>query len=271
MMRLCAAVLMWAVPAKWVWAQSGYQPNLIFSISGGYTTGGALWTLDKQAVAAPSNQFDTLALARRLRPGFSAVLSATLFQSPHLGYGLEVGLFALGTESRCAPIDSSFRTDPDRRNEQKCGSIQGRHIPTSVVAFQTGLTYRVGADGAAQPYLRAAVGFGILGNSFIQTAGELVAASPPSCQTGCSLIVLDAAERKEFIWTATLAAGVALPMGPGYRFRVEVRDAISALPVVTGPADPSALVAETGTSVRHVPALTIGLDVVLERRRTRRY
>lgn len=269
---LCAAVLMLAVPAEWVWAQSDHQPNLHFSISGGYTTGGPLWTLDKQAVAAPNNQLDSVALARRLRPGFSAVLSATLFQSPHVGYGLEVGLFALGSESRCAPLDS-FRTDAQRLNEQTCGSIQGRHIPTSVVAFQAGLTYRVGADGAAQPYLRAAGGFAILGNSFIQTAGELVATSPSSCQTGCLRFVLDAADRKEFVWTATLAAGVALPMGPGYRFRAEIRDAIMSLPVVTGPADPrsSVPVAETSTSVRHVPALTIGLDVVLERRRTRRY
>jgi len=262
-----AATVLFPMQAR---AQSGGEPNLVFSITAGYTNGGRLWTLDKQAIAAPFGQFDTLVLARRLRPGFSAVLAGTLFSSSHVGIGLEVGLFALGSESRCAAVDS-FRADAQRLNEQTCGSIQGRHVPTSMVAFQAGLTYQLGDRGRAQPYVRAGGGVAILGNSFIQTAG-LVSTSP-NCQTGCPRLVLDAAERKEFVWAATLAAGVALPMGPGYRFRAELRDAITSLPVVTGPADPvsTSRVAATGTSLRHVPSLTFGIDVVLERRRTRRY
>lgn len=271
MFGLCAAALL-AFPAQAARAQSGDEPNLIFSITGGYTGGGRLWKLDRQAVQTPSGQFDTLALERRLRPGFSAVLGATMFQSRHLGVGLEVALFALGSESRCAPRDS-FRTDPQRLNEQTCASIQGKHIPTSMVAFQGGLTYQFGDRLGAQPYLRAGGGLAILGNSFVQTTAEVVSNNPANCQTGCSRLVLDAPQRKEFVWTATLAAGVALPMGPGYRFRAEVRDGITALPVVTGPANPlsTTLFAETATSVHHVLSLTFGIDVLLERRRTRRY
>ncbi|MDO8665754.1 MAG: hypothetical protein Q7J79_04030 [Gemmatimonadales bacterium] len=268
MFGLCAAAWL-AFPAQAARAQSGDEPNLIFSITGGYMGGGRLWSVEKQAIAAPAGQFDTLALARRLRPGFSVVLGGTFFGSAHLGVGLEVALFALGSESRCAPRDS-FRTDPQRLNEQTCVSIQGKHIPTSMVAFQGGLTYQFGDRLGAQPYLRAGGGLAILGNSFVQTTAEVVS---NNCPTGCSVLVLDASKRREFVWTATLAAGVALPMGPGYRFRAEVRDGITALPVVTGPANPlsTTLFAETSTSVRHLFSLTFGIDVLLERRRTRRY
>jgi hypothetical protein len=191
-----------------------------------------------------------------------------------VGVGLEVGLFALSSESRCAAIDS-FRTDPQFLNQQTCSSIQGRHIPTSLAAFQAGLTYQFGRQGGAQPYVRAAGGFAVLGNSFIQTAGDVIVTNPSACQAGCSVLILDSPTRKELAWNGTLAAGVALPLGPGYRFRAEARDAIMALPVAKGPASNLGSVvtpvAPTSTSVRHVLSFTFGLDVVLEHRRTRRY
>ncbi|MEK6609580.1 MAG: hypothetical protein AABZ35_01515, partial [Gemmatimonadota bacterium] len=65
MFGLCAAALL-AFPARAARAQSGDEPNLIFSITGGYTGGGRLWKLDKQAVAVlPGSQFDTVSLERR--------------------------------------------------------------------------------------------------------------------------------------------------------------------------------------------------------------
>lgn len=271
MFGLCVAAAL-ANPARMARAQSDNQPNLIFSITSGYSSGGRLWALAKQAVVAPAGQFDTVALERHLRPGFSAILGATLFPSGHLGVGIEIGLFSLGSESRCAAIDT-FRTDPQRLNEQACGSIQGRSFPTSLAAFQAGLTYQFGRRGGTQPYLRVGGGFGLLGSSFIQTAG-VVATTSGSCQTGCFKYILDAAKRKEFIWTATAAAGAAVPLGPGYRFRVEARDAIMAMPIVTGPATDlltTVPVAPTGSTVRHVLTITFGLDVAFEPRRTHRH
>ena len=66
-----------------------------------------------------------------------------------------------------------------------------------------------------------------------------------------------------------------MPLGPGYRFRAEARDAIAALPVATGPVPNLGQgvgpIAPSGTSVRHVLTFSFGLDVVLEHRRARRY
>ncbi len=274
MFALCLAAAV-AVPGRRAEAQSGDGPNLIFSISLGYLNGGPLWTVGKQPLPAGSGQFDTVRLERRLRPGFAAVLGATLYGGGgHMGVGVEVGLFALGSESRCAAVDS-FRTDPTFLNQQTCASIQGEHVPTNLASFQAGLTYQFGRRGAAQPYVRAAGGFAMLGNSFIQTKGVVILVSPAACQSGCSILILDSANRKEFSWNGTLAVGASMPMGPGYRFRVEARDAIMSLPVATGPAPNlgagTGPIAPSGTSVRHVLAFSFGLDVVLEHRRSRRY
>ena len=84
---------------------------------------------------------------------------------------------------------------------------------------------------------------------------------------------------KELTWMVSLGAGAMLPLSPGYQLRLEARDLIVALPYPTGPATDTGSVANAsalpqppiGVKVRHVPTLMLGLDVVLERRRGRRY
>lgn len=268
------ALALLALAGRTACGQSAERPNLIFSVSGGYTTGGELWRLARLTLAASGGGLDTVALARRLRPGFAAVLSATLFRSPHLGYTLEAGLFALNSEARCSVV-GEFKPDAERLNEQACGWVQGRHLPTSAFGFQAGVAWRMNARGAAQPYVRAGAGFALLGNSFVQTVGLVTA---DRCRPGpgageCQRLFLDEGERRQMTWMATAAAGAMLMLNPGYNFRFEVRDAVVALPIVTGPASPedTRRVAATGTKVKHVVVLAFGLDVVLERRRPRRY
>jgi hypothetical protein len=70
-----------------------------------------------------------------------------------------------------------------------------------------------------------------------------------------------------------LAAGFTQPLGKngGYAFRLELRDAISSFERVTGPADPVTLLAPTEIKSYHHLSLTLGLDIVLEKARGRRY
>ena len=70
-----------------------------------------------------------------------------------------------------------------------------------------------------------------------------------------------------------LAAGFTQPLGKdgGYQVRLEMRDVISSFERVTGQADPTTLIAPTEIKYYHHLALTLGLDVVLERQRGRRY
>jgi len=60
-------------------------------------------------------------------------------------------------------------------------------------------------------------------------------------------------------------------IGRGYQFRFEVRDNWVRIPTVSGPAQRQGLKPPTSTSGKHVLSFTLGFDVVLERKRGRRY
>lgn len=264
---LVLACLSTAAPAA---AQTAETPNLILTISGGLTAGGNLWSVDRQAYPVVPTGQDTFALGRRLRPGIVAALGASYYRGGSFGYSFEVGFFGLATESRCRPA-APLTSDPDNVNGQVCTSAQGAHRSTSIVAFQAGVTYRIAPRGGVTPYVRATGGFGILGNSFVDTEGSYTSGS---CGPDCRLSLLAEGGRRSMAVVGTLAGGLVVTMSPGYNARLEGRDFIAALPSVTGPAPltgPTPGNAQVATRFHHTFVLTAGIDIVLERRRARRY
>ncbi len=263
-----------SLPAR---AQTPDQPNLIFTISGGLTTGGNLWSLPRQLVFAQQlgaqNQWDTVALGRKLRAGFLGTLTATYFRSPHLGYTLEIGFFGLENEAACDPV-GPFTPTATNQNAQACAFLHGENLRGDAVGLLPGLTYRF-TTGGVQPYLRAGIGGAIIGTSFVQSYAPVLQSD------GSESIVYFLADQnqKQLTWMASLSVGLMLPLGPGYQLRMEARDLIVALPRPTGPATDTGAVANSsalpqppiGTRVVNVPTFTFGLDIVLERRRGRRY
>jgi hypothetical protein len=254
-------------------AQSAEQPNLILSITGGLTTGGDLWTLPRQIENAPGGARDTLTLGRRLRPGIVAVLGATYFRSPHLGYVAEFGFFGVASEGRCTPV-GPYAPDPDNLNQKACTTTEGAHYPTSIIGFQAGLAYRVLARGPVSPYVRLTAGIGALGNSYVQTLATVVAdACAP--RAVCTVGLLDEPRRRGATWVGTLAAGATWSVGTGYQARIEVRDFVAGVPIAADSTTPNSSnpfpVAKPGTRTRHILTLTAGFDLILERRHRRRY
>jgi hypothetical protein len=144
-------------------------------------------------------------------------------------------------------------------------------VPTSAVGFQVGLTYRLAPEASVMPYVRAGAGPAFLGNSFVQTQGLVQAASCRTTNNLCYITFVTAETTREMTWLVTLAAGATIGARSGSRLRFEVRDLIGALPVPTGPANPSTTSAPVATRVRHIPTFIAGFDIVLERRRGRRY
>ena len=274
--RTALAALVLAVLAGPATAQSPEDPRLVFTTFAGYVGSGSLWQLNRQPAAVTGGAWDTLTLGRDFKPGFALGLGIQLFRSPHVGYALEIAFLGTTTESRCRPI-GSYAFDSEHVNRQACENIQGTSQRTNAVAVQGGVIWRARTQGAVQPYLRAAAGFGILGGSFVETRGT-VALSGVIDTTGpplVSRVFLDEKERTEFTWEATLAAGTTLEMAPGYNLRFELRDLIFSAPVVTGPANALDMVfpavAQVGRKMVHLPTLSVGFDIVLERQRRRRY
>ena len=254
-------------------AQSPEDPRLAFSTFGGYVGGGGAWQLNRQLAAVVSGEMDTLTLGRAFKPGVALGLGISLFRSPHLGLGLELAFFGTTTESRCRPI-GAYAYDSQQVNQQACEDAQGKTIRTNAVAIQPGLTWRLITRGPAQAFVRASAGAAILGGSFVDTRGTVyLSGVGDTLGPFRARIFLDEEGGREVTWVATLAAGATLEMAPGYQLRFELRDLILNVPVVTGPADYLAIYPypEVGRKTFHLPTLTVGFDIVLERERRRRY
>ena len=265
-----------AAPAR---AQTGEEPNLIFSISGGILAGGNLWTLPRQLVfsdqTGAGDQWDTMALGRKLHSGFDAALTATYFWKPHLGLTVEAGFFGLESESACTPVGAITPTPQNNnQNAQACATANGLNLPGSVAGFLAGVTYRVTTRGV-QPYVRAGIGPAILGTSFVETTGQAIVSNT----TEATVYMLADEHHRELTYMASVGVGLMLPLAPGYQVRMEFRDIFIALPRPTGPATDTAQIANEGaypdppigTRLVSVANFTVGLDVVLEKRRGHRY
>jgi hypothetical protein len=270
-----ACVVCLALPVR---AQTPEQPNLIFTISGGLLTGGDFWSVPRQLALSSQigslNVWDTVSLGRKLRSGFLATLAATYFRSPHLGYSFEAGFFGLESVSSCEPV-GQFNPTPENQNARACSYLQGQNQRGDAVGLLAGLIYRFTTRGP-QPYIRVAGGGAILGSSYVEAVAPVLV----SGGTVSPVYFLADQNHKELTWMVSLGAGAMLPLAPGYQLRVEAREIIVALPRPSGPAtDTGAVAAGGGTlpqppvglKVMRVPTLSIGLDVVLERRRGRRY
>jgi len=264
-----------ALPAR---AQTPDQPNLIFTVSGGFMSGGGrLWTVPRQLAFSQQNGtgnvWDTVSLGRKLASGFAATLTATYFKWPHLGLSVEAGFFGLESVSSCHPI-GSFNVTADNENAQACGYINGQNVRGDAVGLLGGIVYRVTSRGI-QPYVRASAGGAFLGSSFVEAASPVLVSGGGTS----TVYFLSDENHKELTWMVSLGAGLTVPLAPGYQLRMEARDLIVALPYPTGPATDTAQIANAsglpnpplGVKVVNVPTFMVGLDVVLERRRGRRY
>lgn len=251
-------------------AQSSEEPTLAFTISGGLSTGSDLWQINKQVLRAPSGAQDTATVARRLRPGITAALGVTYYRSPHFGLNAEIAYYGLGTEQSC----NGPATFSDPFNQEVCDGANGEHISSSVVAFQAGGIWHAGNPAHATPYLRADLGLGFLENTFVETEALIADTQCNTVDNTCIVKIITERNPRTFTWTVSLAAGLALPVGTGYRFRMEARDLLTALPVIDQPAligVNSQPVSASHMKVKSIPIITFGLDVLLERSHSRRY
>ena len=255
-------------------AQSSERPLLIISMTGGFLTGGRLWTLDRQLASVNSGDIDSLSLGRYFRTGYVIGVGATVFRSPHIGIAAEIAFLGLGTESRCAPR-GPYAFDSQHINEQACLSAQGYRLPTNATAIQGGVVWRALPEARVQPYLRAIGGLALLGGSFVETGGLVAVAGVDTTRPPVvTRTFLAERSSRELTWIATLSAGVMLQLSPGYQLRFEARDILLGLPVPTGPGafDSAPPVAPSRDRTVQLPAFAVSLDLILEPlRRPRRY
>ncbi len=262
-------VLLTVPPAA---AQTSDQPNLVLTLFGGAVTGHSLWHIGHQplcvllgrAADSPcSTEYDTLDLARDISSSIVAGASATYFKGPHLGFQGEIYYLGFTLDDTCKGV--FYNPDAESRNQQLCNDISALSLSTSAIAIIGSVVLRASAAHAISPYVSAGVGVVSHSGGTIEMSGRFI-----SQDTLYSRAVLVDDHPSRTSVGLQLAAGMTTRLSPGYQFRLELRDAVVPLQRVTGPANNLAQ-APTASKTYHHIALTLGLDIVLEKKRGRRY
>ena len=256
-------------------AQTPSAPHLYLSMFSGYRTGRHLWTLNDQPflvqtpIGPNPGQYDTLDLQHEVNPGFVIGAAGTYFPRPNLGFEGEIAFLGMGVESRCAirQVDPPAMGDVD---PELCTSLNGASSSLSAVSFSVGLVGRLRPDKATYPYVRAGVGVVARTRSTIELIGTFADTARNALEE--VIIVGDSFPNKTRAHLS-FAAGLALSLGPASQLRLEARDIVTSLDRVTGLADASRgtlYPPHAGRSL-HSFAFIVAFDVILEKRRGRRY
>mgnify|MGYP001263457684 CR=1 FL=1 len=266
--RLLAAAASLGLSAARLPAQNP-SPEVELSASAGFTRGGPLWSVAVQPMLVPlmsSVLRDTFALTRRLSPGLSAWLGVTKYNRPHVGMGAEVAWVAAGVATGCQ-IVGRLQPDPNQANAGACLNASQHHMVTSAITAQGTITLRAAPRRDVFPYMKVGLGAAMLSGSFVVTGADFTA---DACRICCREIY--APDSRTFTWAGTLAAGLVFGGGTGAHFRIEVRDIVLGLPVVTGPANPlSHSMPPVRIRAAHRVILALGFDLASGGPRRRRY
>jgi hypothetical protein len=241
------------------------QARLSLGLSLGATTGSNIWSIDNQPIFGGAALVDTMLISRKTRGALAVVFHGTYFPSEHWGFTGEAMLIGLGFEDGCELTFASGSS----RNAQVCNNINGNDSPGSAVSLGVGTMYRIWSRRVISPYARVHGGLVVSQHSGIQTEGTFI---DPATNDVSRVVVYDDPTRRQATPVIGIGVGFTAALGHGYQLRWEARDNIVGLDVVTGPTfgtpnqePPHKL------SYKHVWSITFGFDVILERRRGRRY
>jgi hypothetical protein len=259
----CVALLTVTVaPVTPLWAQrTGDQSRLIFTLWGGFVGGKDLWKASPQVVAF-TTPADSLALGRQIRSTLAFGMGGTYFPGEHVGISVEGSLIGLGFEDSCHQVFSSGSPEV----AATCESLQGAEKAATAVILSAGPTFRLNSRKAVSPYARLSAGLVFSTQSSLRTIGNF-----PSADGPVDLIVYADDHQSRVEPSFVVGAGFTGVVGKAYQLRWEIRDNIVGLPRVTGTAPAAGLVPPHEITYKHLLSILVGVDVVLERRRGRRY
>jgi len=251
-------------------AQSHSESRLVFTVFGGVTHHGQLWSIPRQplSVVFLPQEFDTLRLRRRITTGPTVGVTATLFRSSNWGIQAEAAYLGIRLDDTCDLLFA--HTDVQNRAEQLCNDVSQQIRIASTTTFMVGGVRRFFSRASASPYVRVAAGLAVRASSVVAVSGRYTWVTSTGTLTTSHRPVIEDRHELRLGPTAGAGAGVVFALSPAYRVRLEVRDLVLSLDRPVGPAD-ELLAVETESTLRHFPSLVMGVDIVLEQRRGRRY
>jgi hypothetical protein len=135
------------------------------------------------------------------------------------------------------------------------------------MAASVGGIFRIASHQPIHPYARANVGMVVSHQSFLRTFGS------DTINTGESRDVALFLDPKSTSVSPylSLGGGVVVTLARGYQLRTELRDNWVRLPAISGPTTRPGLEPPSRRIGKHVLSFIIAFDVILERKRGRRY
>jgi len=263
-----ALAAVWCAPAG-AGAQVNPEPRLIFSIFGGVAKSPDLYEIPRQPlllVFAP--EYDTLAVHRRTTTAPTVGVNATVYRSSGFGLVAEAAYVGIRIDDDCRLLYE--HTDLQRRNYQVCTDIARRVGTVSNVGFTLGGAYRLASRSAVSPYVRLQGGIAIQSASLVEMVGTYNEVTTDNRIVPRDRVIIQDESTVSVHPMFAGALGISFALSPGYHIRAEVRDHLMRFQRPTGPADDQGDVPIEGFW-GHAPALVFGFDIVLERRRGRRY
>jgi hypothetical protein len=240
--------------------RTGDQARLIFTVSAGWVGGKDLWLVDKQPVRL-IDPADTLRIGRDIRSTIAIGFGGTYFPGEHLGFSAEGFLIGLGYEDSCRQVFASGSPDV----ADGCTALQGAEKDATAVILSIGPVFRINSRKLLSPYVRGNLGLVFSNQSSLRTIARLPGG------TGRVLIVYEDDHETRVEPSVALGAGFTAAIAQGYQLRWEVRDNIVGVQRISAPAPQAMTIPPHELEYKHLVSMTIGFDVVLERRRGRRY
>lgn len=238
---------------------TGDRARLVFTVSGAFIDGKRLWSVPNQVLLLDEGNPSTLTLRRDIQNTFGAALAGTYYPGSKVGITAEAFLMGLGYDDGCNLVADGGSS----RLAEVCGDIDGQEKSAAAVAVSVGGILRLGSRDFISPFLRASGGLLLMNQSSVLTQGENSA--------GALLTIYEDEARTRLRPAIGLGVGATMMLGRGYHLRWEVRDNIVGIEQVSGPVQQVLEIPPHETVYKHLFSVFIGLDVVLERQRGRRY
>lgn len=257
-----ALLLEGTVPSDRLWAQrAGDQARLVFTLSAGVVGGKSLWSTSAQPIQF-STPADTFALSRSIRSTLVVGFAGTYFPGDHLGLAVEGFLVGLGYEDTCRHVFSTG----SGTIAAACRALQGAEKAATSVILSAGGVFRINSRELISPYARLTGGLVFSNQSSLRTTASFQSSGGPA-----TLTIYDDDHNSRVSPALALGVGITAAVSPGYQLRWEVRDNIVGVQRVTGTTSQAGVIPPHELEYKHLLSMTIGFDVVLERRRGKRY
>jgi hypothetical protein len=261
---LAAGAVLLAAHATPAAAQrTGDRARLIFTVSGAYVQSRGLWSVSNQPVQQTVDDtiptVDNFSINRSTQGTFAAGFSGTYYPGENVGVTADAFLLGLGFDDSCRltqPVESS-------RNQQICDDIDDQDKSAAAVTMSGGAVFRFFSREPISPFARVSVGLLFSNQSSVLTQGVR--------DDGVLLTIYEDSKRTRVSPSLALGVGATMPIGRAYHLRWEVRDNIVGIEAVTAPTAAPRFEPPHERRYKHLFSVLIGIDVILERNRGRRY